>query len=173
MTADNRPPFQSGALSSVIQMIDRIKVGLLTTLDRHNYLHCRPVQTLRADNDGALWFFTDWRTTQSDEIQEDQQVSLSYADPRRRTYVVVNGFGSLRSDPRRAKELWIAGQRAFYPGGPTDSRLAVLRVRIERAEYWIAPGRLSSLATALKAAATGQPVRVLGENRKIHMDRGP
>lgn len=160
-------------LTKVTAMIDRIKVGLLTTLDRHNYLHSRPVETLRADGDGALWFFTDWQTTKVDELEEDQQVSLSYVDPKRRTYVVVNGFGSLRSDPPRAQELWRASQRAFYPEGPTDSRLAVLRVRIERAEYWIAPGRLSYLAAAIKAALTGKPAGVIGENRKFRLGKSP
>lgn len=48
-----------------------------------------------------------------------------------------------------------------------DERLALLRVDIERAEYWIAPGRLSYLVAAAKAAVTGTPVGVVGENRKI------
>ena len=160
-------------LAKVTAMIDRIKVGLLTTLDRHNSLHSRPVETLRADGDGALWFFTDWQTPKVAELEEDQQVSLSYVDPMRRTYVVVNGFGRLRSDPPRAQELWRASQRAFYPEGPTDSRLAVLRVRIERAEYWIVPGRLSYLAAAIKAVFTGKPAGVLGENRKFHLGNSP
>jgi hypothetical protein len=40
-------------------------------------------------------------------------------------------------------------------------------VLIERAEYWIAPGRTSYLIAAMAAAVTGTPAGVMGENRKI------
>lgn len=53
------------------------------------------------------------------------------------------------------------------PDGPEDPRLALLRVSIEHAEYWIAPGPLSYFVAAAKAAATGTPAGVIGENSKI------
>jgi len=43
----------------------------------------------------------------------------------------------------------------------------LLCVVIERAEYWIAPGRISYLVSAVTAAVTGTPARIVGENRKI------
>jgi len=70
-------------------------------------------------------------------------------------------------DLQKAQQLWSIEQRAYYPEGPEDRRLAVLRVRIERAEYWIAPGRTSYLVAALTAALTGIPAGVIGENRRI------
>jgi general stress protein 26 len=70
-------------------------------------------------------------------------------------------------DPRRARQLWTAGQRAYYPFGPKDPRLAILRVTIERAEYWRAPGRMSYVLAAARAMLTGTPAGVLGENVKI------
>jgi general stress protein 26 len=63
--------------------------------------------------------------------------------------------------------LWSFEQRAYYRGGPEDERLALLRIVIERAEYWIAPGRPSYMVAALKAAVTGTPAGIIGENRKI------
>jgi hypothetical protein len=42
-----------------------------------------------------------------------------------------------------------------------------LQVRIERAEYWLAPGRVSYLIAALAAVATGIPAGVIGENHKL------
>jgi general stress protein 26 len=94
-------------------------------------------------------------------------VSLGYADPAKHVYVAVSGSGSLLRDIQKAKQLWSVEQRAYYPEGPEDGRLALLRVRIERAEYWIAPGRTSYLVAAATAAATGTPAGVIGENRKV------
>jgi hypothetical protein len=42
-----------------------------------------------------------------------------------------------------------------------------LRVQVEQAEYWLAPGRSAYLVAALRAAVTGRAADVLGENRKV------
>jgi general stress protein 26 len=73
----------------------------------------------------------------------------------------------LLRDVQKARQFWNVEQRAYYPAGPDDERLALLRVTIERAEYWIAPGRTSYLLAAATAAVTGTPAGVIGENRKF------
>jgi hypothetical protein len=47
-----------------------------------------------------------------------------------------------------------------------DERLALLRATMERAEYWITPGRASYAVAALNAFVTGKPASV-GEDRKL------
>jgi general stress protein 26 len=158
---------QAGKFSKLIELIRDIRVALLTTADREGGFHTRPVQTLQADDDGTLWFFTDASSPKVDELRYDVRVSLGYADPAKNTYVALSGSGRLLHDAQKSKQLWSAEQRAYYPDGPTDARLAVLRVSMERAEYWIAPGRISHLVAAAKAAVTGTPAGVLGENQKI------
>jgi general stress protein 26 len=44
----------------------------------------------------------------------------------------VTGSGRLMHDGQKAKKLWSIEQRAYYPPGPEDERLALLRVDIER-----------------------------------------
>jgi general stress protein 26 len=155
------------SLSKLVELVRDIRVALLTTVDREGGFHTRPVQTLQADTDGVLWFFTDWSSAKADELRNDVRVSLGYADPAKNVYVALCGSGRLLRDVQRAKQLWSTEQRAFYPDGPEDARLAVLRVTMQRAEYWIAPGLTSHLIAAAKAAVTGTPAGVLGENRKI------
>jgi general stress protein 26 len=158
---------QPGDRAKLGELIRAIGVALLTTVDRDGNFHTRPVQTLRLDEDGTLWFFTDWSSPKAEEIQQDLRVSLGYADPAKKVYVAISGVGSLSRDPQKAKQLWSVEQRAYYPRGPDDERLALLRVRLERAEYWIAPGPVSYLIAAAKAAMTGTPAGVVGENRKV------
>jgi general stress protein 26 len=158
---------EAGDWAKVNELIREIGVALLTTVNRDGHFHTRPVQTLQVDADETLWFFTDWSSPKVDEVHHDMRVSLGYADPAKNTYVAVSGAGSLHRDPQKAKELWSIEQRAFYPKGPEDERLALLRVQIEKAEYWIAPGRVSYLVATAKAAVTGTPAGVIGENRKL------
>ena len=86
------------------------------------------MQLLQLESDRTLWFFTDWHSPKVTELQNDERVGLGFADPASSTFVVVSGTGRLLRDPVKARELWTAEQRAFYPDGPQDSRLALLRV---------------------------------------------
>ena len=156
-----------GDFAKLGKMIRDIRVALLTTVGRDGRFHSRPVQTLQVEDDRTLWFFTDWSSPKVHELQHDATVSLGYADPAKNVYVAVCGSGSVFRDIQKAKQLWSIEQRVYYPEGPEDERLALLRVLIERAEYWIAPGRTSYLVAALTATASGTPAGVIGENRKI------
>ena len=158
---------EPGDMVKVGELIRTIRVGILTTMDRDGRLHARPVQTLQMDADGTLWFFTDWSSPKVDELSHDARVSVGYADPAKHVFVTVSGDATLFRDVRKAQELWSMEQRAYYPKGPEDERLALLRVQIERAEYWIAPGRVSYLVATVKALMTGTPAGVIGENRKV------
>lgn len=166
MTYQPPAPAEQGELARVLDLIRQIRIALLTTFDRDGTFHTRPVQTLAVEDDGTLWFFTDMHSDKADELRADMRVGLGYADTLANHYVAVSGAGALRRDPHKARELWQVEQRAFYPDGPGDRRLGLLRVQIERAEYWVAPERASYVVAALKAAAIGTPAGVLGENEK-------
>jgi general stress protein 26 len=158
---------QPGDFERAAQLMREIGTALLTTVDRDGAFHTRPLQTLAVDADQTIWFFTDWGSPKVEELRHEMRVSLGYADASRGTYVAISGMAELLRDSNRARALWTSEQRAYDPDGPDDARLAVLRVRIEHAEYWVAPGRASYLVAALKAAVTGIPVGIIGENGKV------
>ena len=160
-------PAVPAELCNVLELIRHIRIALLTTFEHDGASHTRPVQTLGIDEDGTLWFFTDLHSGKAHELRADMRVSLGYANTATNRYVAVSGVGTVRRDPYKAQKLWQVEQRAYYPAGPGDERLGLLRVQIERAEYWIAPGRPSYLYAALKAAATGTRAGVIGVNAKV------
>jgi general stress protein 26 len=163
----SEPQPDVGDAEKLVHLIQDIRVALLTTVDRDGRFHTRPVQTLKIEAGGKLWFFTDWTSPKVDELHHDVRVSLGYADSAKHVYVAVSGSASLFQDAQKAKELWSMEQRAYYPKGPEDERLALMLVTIERAEYWIAPGRISYVVAAITAAVTKTPAGVIGENRKF------
>ena len=158
---------EEGGRPKVLQLIRHIRIALLTTFDRGGTFHTRPIQTLGIEDDGKLWFFTDIRSDKADELRAYMRISLGYADTAASHYIAVSGVGTVQQDPCKAQELWKVEQRAYYPAGPLDERLVVLKVQIECAEYGIAPGRMSCLCAALMAAATGKSAEVLGENKRV------
>jgi general stress protein 26 len=161
---------EQGDLATLAALIREIRVGLLTTLDPQGHFHTRPVETLEVEGTAALWFFTDWSTPKVGEMQRQSQVSVGYSDVSRNRFVAVSGSARVLRDPEKARRLWSIEQRAYYPDGPEDRRLALLQVQMERAEYWLAPGRGAYLVAAARAALTGTPAGVVGENRKMDLD---
>ena len=148
------------------ELIESIRVGLLTTVDLDGSLHTRPIETLRCDVDGTLWFFTDHQSRKAQELAHDMRVSVGYSEPAKNTYVVVIGKGRILRDEALAAELWEFAQRAWYPKGLEDEHLSILRVSLERAEYWERAGKASYLLAALAATVTGRQA-VVGRDQKL------
>jgi general stress protein 26 len=154
----------------VRSMIERMKVGMLTTQDSDGSLRSRPLHTLEADLDGRLWFFVSASSPKIEELQREHgKVALAYADPGRQDYLSVSGRGELSRDRERMKKLWSPWVKVWFPQGLEDPDLALLCVHIEQAEYWDAPGSAVQRAYGLaKARMTGDK-DAIGENRKVRL----
>jgi general stress protein 26 len=155
-------------LAPVRELVGRMKVAMLTTMADDGGLRSRPLQTLELDYDARLWFFVSGSSPKVEEILgQDGKVGLSYADNGKMDFVSISGRGEMVRDRERMKALWTPWAKVWFPKGVDDPDLALLCVRIERAEYWEAPGsavkRLYGLA---KARMTGD-TRALGEHRKV------
>lgn len=161
----------TGELPKVLDLVREIRVAFLITLSSEGEFHARPVQTLGIEPDGTLRFFTDVHSGKAEELRQDLRVGLVYADSNRNRYVAIRGTGRITRDPQRARELWSIEQLAYYPHGPEDERLGLLTVRVNHAEYWLAPGRGSYLVAALSAVVSGVPAGVVGENSQLRCTR--
>jgi general stress protein 26 len=157
---------EKAGLARLKELIESIRVGLLTTVDLDGSLHTRPIETLRCDDDGTLWFFTDRQSPKAHELARDMRVSVGYSEPAKNAYVVVTGHGRILRDEVLAAQLWEFAQRAWYPKGLADEHLSILCVTLERAEYWERPGRASCLLAALAATFTGKQA-VVGRDQKL------
>jgi general stress protein 26 len=60
---------------------------------------------MEADDDGALWFFASKDSQKIDEINADQEVSVTFANEAQHTYISMCGTVSVVRDLRKQKEL--------------------------------------------------------------------
>ena len=118
------------------KLIKDVRVAMLTTSAADGSMRSRPMATPDADFDGELWFFTRYHSGKSEEIQEKQKVNVSYAAPKTERFVSVSGTASLVRDPARIKDLWRGQYKEWFPEGKKDPELALLKVTVDRAEYW-------------------------------------
>ncbi len=127
-------PHQQG-FAKLVAMIEALEVGMLTTEDKNGHLRSRPMVTQRAE-DGVLWFLSAKDTPKILEVQKDSEVNLSYADPNNEVYISVSGVASAFQDPAKVRELWSRTAQRWFPGGPDDPSITILKVKITQAEYW-------------------------------------
>ena len=90
-------PDRAAAIKKLGELIEDIKIAMLTTVEEDGSLRSRPMGTQQVEFDGDLWFFTGQSTAKVDEIQQDQHVNISYANPDDNRYVSVSGRARLRA----------------------------------------------------------------------------
>jgi general stress protein 26 len=139
-------------------MIKDIRFAMLISEDG-DLLRSRPMAVSQRAFDGTLWFFTRADSHKVADMQHDDRVAVSYADPDSRTYVSLSGHARLVRDSDVIKEHWNEAARAWFSEGREDPDIALLRVNVEAAEYWDAPSSaMVQLYGYTKAALTGRPV---------------
>lgn len=146
-------------------LIADIRVAMLTTVDRHGRLHSRPMTAQRRPFDGFLWFLTDRRTHTVEDLALHPLVNVSYTQSDDQRYVSCSGEATLVEDRTLVREFWQAPFAVWFPHGPDDPELVLLRVHVDAADYWDSPsswpGRLLAFA---KTMATG--------DKSVHGTRG-
>ena len=152
------------------EMIKDIDFCMLTTIDENNDLHSRPMSLNReVDETGHLWFFTSASSHKVSEVNRSPKCNVSFAAPDNNQYVSITGTAELVTDKRKIRELWKPILQAWFPKGIDDPDLALLRVDMEKAEYWdSASSKVSQVVSFVSALVTGESAG-WGENKKIDL----
>ena len=149
-------------------LIGDIEVAMLTTIDGGS-LRSRPMQTQDFEFDGDLWFFTSSKTHKAEEIEKDNRVNVSYAEPGSNSYVSISGTAEIVRDKAKIDEYWNDILKAWFPEGKDSPDLVLLKVAVEQAEYWDASSSYVAQALGfLKALATSEKADN-GDNEKINL----
>ena len=118
------------------KLIKSTRIAMFTTVASDGRLRSRPMANLKGGFDGDLWFVTRSTAPKTEEIKDNQHVNVAYTYTEDERFVSISGLASLVRDPAKVEELWSRRLRAWFPGGKKDPDLALIRVRIDRAEVW-------------------------------------
>ncbi len=144
-------------LAKIQEIVDKIEVGMLTTMESDEEHRSRPMQTQKFDADGCLWFLTSRNSHKTDELIRHPNVNVSYADTGSQSYVSIVGTASMVHDPAIKEELWSPVAKAWFPKGLEDPDLTVLKVEIKEAEYWdSSSSKMVQAFQIAKALVTGK-----------------
>ena len=145
----------------VIDLIKDIDYALFTTfaLDAAA-MHSRPMAYRSVEGDGDLWFFTKRDSRKAKEIAADPRTLVAFSDSKNQNFVSLTGTSRIVTDRATVKERWLEIYRTWFPGGPDDEDIVLIRVEPERAEYWDTPSSAMVYAYGyIKAVVTGKPAK--------------
>lgn len=141
-----------------MQITERLKglrTAMMVTRRADGTLHSRPMATQEVEFDGDIWFVTSKDSLKVDEVKKDDQVNLAYGDGGVR-FVSISGTVDLVEDKQKVHELWNDMYKAWFEN-ENDPRIQLLKVAVERFEYWdYTGGKLGAYVDMLKSAITGE-----------------
>jgi general stress protein 26 len=153
----------------VWELVEKTSVGMLTTRFADG-LRARPLQPRPDRSGGIIYFITDVRGLKDDEIEAAPDVCFTLINHKENAYLSITARAFVLRDPLLAAKYWKSTDDVWWPDGPDDENVRVLKLEPRRAELWDGPA--SSLVAAFefaKARATGDKPN-LGENRKVTVD---
>jgi len=166
-------PTDSVAEQHLWPLIKDIKFAMFTTRHGMGHLHSRPMTTQnKTMPDDKLWFFMSVKGGAAQELAQQPQVNISYADPGKDIFVSVSGSAQVFDDKTQRQALWTKFAQAWFPGGVDDPDLALVRVTVSHAHYWnTSESKLTQLLVMAKAVFSGEKP-ALGESGEVSFRSG-
>lgn len=157
------------AISRVWDIIEKIGVGMLTTRFDGG-LRARPLEPRPDRGEGVIYFVTDVRGGKDDEIEAAPDVCLVVIDRKDKAYLSISGQASVKRDGVKAAAIWKKTDDVWWPDGPDDPNVRVLRLVPEKAELWDGPSNSAVAAFEFAKARIIGAKPNLGENRKVTVE---
>ena len=143
------------SVQKIAELAKGIDFAMLTTVDENGDFVSRPMAQQRTDFDGNLWFLSSRDSRKVAQLTANPRVGVALTS--RDVWVSVNGTAEVLTDGDKAEELWSPQMEGWFPQGPRDDSVVVVKVTGETAEYWDTPGGLvASVLSLVKVKTTGE-----------------
>ncbi|KHL25859.1 pyridoxamine 5'-phosphate oxidase [Croceibacterium mercuriale] len=160
------PATHDDEVAKLADLIADTRICMFTTVDSDGRLMSRPMAVQEVEFDGDLWFFTRQGSRKVEQIGQQSRVNVALAS--RSSWVSVTGIAEVLRDVAKARELWNASISAWFPDGPEDPDIVLVKVHADGAEYWDSPGAgVVSVLSFIKARVTGKPYHI--EDTKVDL----
>ena len=117
----------------------------------------RPMALQVVEEDGSTWFFSEADSDKNKEIAEDPRVQLTFMNNSSSEYLSLYGEAEIVRDVEKAKELWSTWVKTWFPEGPEDPNLSLIKFMPKEGYYWDTKnGKMVSLFKIAVGALTGK-----------------
>ena len=120
--------------SRLLGIMKSFDTAMVTLRESNGALRARHARLAHVGEHGEIWLAVMSDDGELPELAHDPRVAITVQDGVK--FASLSGRAQVVRSPGRAVELWQDAWRAWFPEGPHDARLVLLRIRGEAAEYW-------------------------------------
>ncbi len=142
--------------TTLTELLPDFRFAMVTTTDGDGKLTSRPLTVQEAEFDGDLWFIVGRGSSVVEHVRSRPGVGVSLSTND--AWVSLAGDAEVVDDLGRLRDFWSNAVDAWFPEGPEDPEVTLLRVGAVSGQYWSsAGGRIATLVGLVKSKLTGEP----------------
>lgn len=139
------PDATDQSLIAIARLLAELDICMLTSRAADGALHGRPMSNNGdVEYDGDSWFFAPADGRMVMEIEADPRVELAFIDSPNATWINLEGEATIvRDDDERKRTLWQEDLERWFPNGPDDPGVVLIKVHARHIDAWSKDGDLS------------------------------
>ena len=125
----------------IAEVMKDIDICMMTTTGENGGLKSRPMSNNReVEWDGDNWFFSKEDSSAIQDIERDPHTNLAFAMPKDIVFLSLAGNAEVVRDNAKKEELWQDELKMWFPDGPQDETLVLIKVSANEAHFWSKEG---------------------------------
>lgn len=129
------------AIPEIAALIKKIDICLFTTSADSGQLHTRPMSNNgQVGWEGTSWFFAPGDGRLVAELEAESQAVAAYRAGDSYDFISISGRATLETDPELKERYWLPDLERWFPNGPGDPNVTLIRLDAEHADWWTGEG---------------------------------
>jgi general stress protein 26 len=125
------------AIPEIARMLREIDVCVFATRGEGGQLHARPMSNNRqVEWDGDSWFFAPSDGRLVAELEAEPRAVNAYRVEEGFGFISVSGRTSIETDPKLKRRYWLEELERWFPKGPDDPNVSLIRLAAEHVDWW-------------------------------------
>ncbi len=158
-TRQHEPTTTHGSIVELKELVKEFDTLLLTTITPEGLIRSRPMAVQDSDDwpECDLWFVTSSDSAKVIEIAQERQVGVCGFRPGYKGWLSISAWVTFERDRGLIRRLFKPDWSLWFQEGPDDPTIVLLKLEIERAEYWEPEGSRARLMYEMaKARLSGR-----------------
>lgn len=122
----------------LVQVLRDFDSAILVTRTPNGDLRGRPMALAEVKADGDIYFATSLSNDTVSEIEAEPRVVVTVQGKLK--FASVSGHAHVMRDKALIQKLWREGWKLWFPEGPSDPNLCLIKFDAAEGEYWDASG---------------------------------
>jgi general stress protein 26 len=145
------------------KLIEHFDNAMLVTQGREGGLHARPMAVAEHRDHGTLYFATSRTTGKTDEVDTHAEVAVTMQGEHR--YLALSGRAEIVRDRDLIERFFSRAWKIWFPEGPDDPNLVLIKVDPASGEYWDMSENRSRMRFMVEAG------KAVAQDREIDTDK--